>query len=80
MNSVGMPGLWCGAQEYCIKTLQLLTGLSLSLDGIHLHLVLLMLLLQLLLFSVNKKERGDKVRPLAAATQQQNCAALEGNV
>lgn len=59
MNPAGMPGLWCGAQGYCIKILQLLTGLCLSLDGIHLHLVLLMLLLQLLLFSVNRKERGQ---------------------
>ena len=51
-----------------------------SLYWLHLHLVLLMLFLQLLVFSVNRKERANSVRALAAATQQRNCAAPEGKV
>lgn len=76
----GILVLWCGTLGYDTEIFEPLAGLFVSLHGLHLHLVLLMLLLQLLVSSINRKERVNRVRPLAAATQQRNCAAPEGKV
>lgn len=38
-----------------------------------------MLLLQTLVFSINRKGRGNGLRTWTAAVQRENCAALEGN-
>lgn len=75
-----MLGLWCGALGYYIEISKLLPELIVCLCGLHLYLALLLLLLQLLVFPINRKERGNSVRALAAAARQQNCAALEKKV